>query len=399
MAKTNPHYAKVTENYMFLEVTRKARAFAETNPGVTLMKLGIGNTTEPLVPAVVDGLQRGVENLSKRETYTGYGEEQGNIRLREAISSRYRSRGITLKPSEVFISDGAKPDCANIGSIFSDNSIAAVQDPVYPVYHDANVIAGRRVILMDAVEKNGFVPAPPQEKADLIYLCSPNNPTGAVATHKQLKTFVDYALKNQAIIIFDAAYSEYIRDDSFPKSIYEIAGAERCAIEIQSFSKTAGFTGVRLGWSVVPHELVVESAEPGILNRYWNRRQTTMFNGASNIAQEGGLAALSPEGEQQTKEQIGYYMENAGIIREGLESAGFTVFGGEHAPYLWLACPQRISSWTFFDALLEKAHVITTPGSGFGKNGEGYMRVSAFGHREDIERATRSIVENFKQRP
>ena len=396
MAKINPHYAEVSENYMFADVVRRARAFADAHPDVEILRLAIGNTTLPLVPAVVDGLKDSVEKLARAETYTGYGDEQGNTRLREAIARRYAERGIAIDASEVFVSDGAKPDCANILSIFSDESVVAISDPVYPVYRDASVMSGRRVVLMDAVAENGFVPAPPSEHADIIFLCSPNNPTGAVAMREQLKEFIDYALAHKAVLVFDAAYSEYIRDTSFPKSIYEIEGAKRCAIEIQSFSKSAGFTGVRLGWSVVPKTLIAEDAAEGVLNQYWNRRQSTMFNGASNIAQEGGLAALSPEGNRQTHEQVDYYMENARIIREGLANAGFTLFGGTSAPYIWLTCPAGRSSWQFFDELLEKAHVVTTPGSGFGKNGEGYMRVSAFGHRENIEAAVHSIVANIQ---
>ena len=396
MANINSRYADVSENYMFRDVVRKADAFAKANPGVEIFKLGVGNTTEPLVPSVVEGLRHGVEKLASRETYTGYGDEQGDARLRKALAEWYASRGVSVGPDEIFISDGAKPDCANIASIFSDESVAAVQDPVYPVYRDSNIIAGRRIVYLDAVEANGFVPALPNERADLLYLCSPNNPTGAAMSREQLKAFVDYALANRSVVIFDAAYAEYIRDGSLPRSIYEIEGAKRCAIEIQSFSKSAGFTGVRLGWTVVPRTLKAEDANEGTLNRYWNRWQTTMFNGASNIAQEGGLAVLSPEGQRETRAQVDHYMENAALIRAGLANAGFTVFGGEHAPYIWLKCPRGLSSWGFFDELLEKARVVATPGAGFGKNGEGYMRVSAFGHRETIEKAVRSIVENIK---
>ena len=396
MVKVNPHYAEVSENYMFADVVRRARAFADAHPNVEILRLAIGNTTEPLVPAVIDGLNNAVEKLSRTATYTGYGDEQGNTNLRQAIAARYGARGVTLDAGEVFVSDGAKPDCANILSIFSDASVVAISDPVYPVYRDASVISGQRVVLMDAVEDNGFIPKPPSEHADIIFLCSPNNPTGAVATREQLKEFVDYALAHKAVLVFDAAYSEYIRDTSFPRSIYEIEGAKRCAIEIQSFSKSAGFTGVRLGWTIVPKTLVAEDAAEGTLNQYWNRRQSTMFNGASNIAQEGGLAALSPEGDRQTHAQVDYYMENARIIREGLSGAGFTLYGGVHAPYIWLKCPAGRSSWQFFDELLKKAHVVTTPGAGFGKNGEGYMRISAFGHRENIEAAVHTIVANIK---
>jgi len=396
MAKINPHYAEVSENYMFADVVRRARAFADAHPDVEILRLAIGNTTEPLVPAVIDGLKNSVDKLSRTETYTGYGDEQGNTNLRQAIAARYGARGVTIDASEVFVSDGAKPDCANVVSIFSDESVVAIQDPVYPVYRDANTIAGHRIVYMAATEANGFVPSLPSEHADIIFLCSPNNPTGAVMTREQLKEFVDYALAHKAVLVFDAAYSEYVRDQTIPRSIYEIPRASACAIEIQSFSKSAGFTGVRLGWTIVPKTLVAEDAAEGTLNQYWNRRQSTMFNGASNIAQEGGLAALSPEGDRQTHEQVDYYMENARIIREGLSGAGFTLYGGLHAPYIWLKCPAGRSSWQFFDELLEKAHVVTTPGSGFGKNGEGYMRISAFGHREDIEKAVRSIADNCK---
>lgn len=403
MAKINPHYANVSENYMFLDVTRRVKAFAEKNAGVELYKLGVGNTTEPLAPSVIEGLKRGVEKLAKQETYTGYGDEQGDERLRRALADWYSARGVSLDAREIFISDGAKPDCANIASIFSDESVVAIQDPVYPVYRDSNIMGGRRILFTDAVEENGFVPILPHEHVDLIYLCSPNNPTGAVMSRQQLKAFVEYALQNEAIIVFDAAYSEYIRlpaeqagNELIPRSIYEIEGARKCAIEIQSFSKSAGFTGVRLGWSVVPQTLEADGAKAGTLNRYWNRRQSTMFNGASNIAQEGGLAILSPEGQRQTHEQVDYYMENARLIRDYLRAGGFTLFGGEHAPYIWLKCPRHLGSWEFFDELVAKAHVITTPGSGFGENGEGYMRVSAFGGREAIEKAIRSVVANIQ---
>ncbi len=397
MAKINPHYAEVSENYMFADVVKRAKAFAEKNPGVKVLKLAIGNTTEPLVPSVVAAMQQAVEKLSRTETYTGYGDEQGNTNLRQAIAAWYGARGVTIDASEVFVSDGAKPDCANVVSIFSDESVVAIQDPVYPVYRDANTIAGHRIVYMAATEANGFVPSLPSEHADIIFLCSPNNPTGAVMTRGELQAFVDYALLNKSIIVFDAAYSEYVRDQTIPRSIYEIPRAAECAIEIQSFSKSAGFTGVRLGWTIVPKTLVAEDAAEGTLNQYWNRRQSTMFNGASNIAQEGGLAVLGAQGQKETHEQIDYYMENARIIREGLSGAGFTLYGGVHAPYIWLKCPTGVSSWDFLDQLLEKAHVVATPGSGFGKNGEGYMRISAFGHREDIEAATRAIAGNMRQ--
>lgn len=395
MAKINLNFNKVAQGYFSTEIAKRAKPFIDSHPGVKLFKLGIGNTTEPLVPSVIAGLREGVLKLGKRETYTGYGDEQGDTRLRQAIAEWYEKRDVNIDESEVFVSDGAKADCANISSIFSDDTIVAISDPVYPAYRDANLILGKRVVYMPALEEDGFIPEIPREKVDLIFLCSPNNPTGSVATKEQLKEFVAYAQKHKAIIIFDAAYSEYIRDVTLPRSIYEIEGAQSCAIEIQSLSKAAGFTGVRLGWTVVPKELQAEDGSPGILNQFWNRRQTTMFNGASNVAQEGGLAVLSPEGQQQTRSQVDYYMENVRIIREGLRGSGMTLFGGVNAPYIWLKCPDGFSSWEFFDELLKKAHVITTPGVVFGKNGEGYMRLSAFGHREDIEKAVDSIRKNL----
>ncbi|MDO8522628.1 MAG: LL-diaminopimelate aminotransferase [bacterium] len=395
MAKINPHFNEVAQGYFSTEIAKRARPFLDSHPGVEIFKLGIGNTTEPIVPSVIAGIREGVEKLSRRETYTGYGDEQGDTRLRHTISKWYAGRGLNIDSSEVFVSDGAKSDCANILSIFSDDSIVAISDPVYPVYRDSSVISGKRIHYMPAIEKDGFIPQIPREKVDLIFLCSPNNPTGSVATHKQLEEFVRYAKKNRAIIIFDAAYSEYIRDTTLPRSIYEIEGAKGCAIEIQSLSKAAGFTGVRLGWTIVPKELQAEDGSAETLNQFWNRRQTTMFNGASNIVQEGGLAVLSPEGQRQTHEQVDYYMENTRIIRDGLKASGFTISGGVNAPYIWLQCPKGLSSWEFFDELLEKAHVITTPGIVFGENGEGYMRISAFGHRENIEKAVRSIQANF----
>ncbi|MDO8481930.1 MAG: LL-diaminopimelate aminotransferase [bacterium] len=395
MAKINSNFKKVSQSYFFLEMAKRVKPFKDAHPEVKLLKLGIGNTTEPIVPTVIKGLRMGVEKLSKQETYTGYGDEQGDTRLRKAIAEWYGNRNVSVDPSEVFVSDGAKADCANILSIFSDGSVVAVGDPVYPVYLDSGTISGKRVVYMPALEKDGFIPELPREKVDLIFLCSPNNPTGSVMTKGQLGEFVDYARKNKSIIIFDAAYSEYISDTNLPKSIYEIDGSKSCAIEIQSFSKSAGFTGIRLGWTIVPKELVTEDGDIGTLNQCWNRRQTTMFNGASNIAQEGGLAVLSPEGQKETHEQVNYYMGNARIIREGLADSEFKVFGGENAPYIWLKCPKGVSSWEFFDELVTKAHVITTPGCGFGENGEGYMRVSAFGHRADIEMAVQSVKENL----
>jgi LL-diaminopimelate aminotransferase len=405
-ATINEHYLNLAAGYLFPEIAKRTKKFLSENPDVKVHRLGIGNTTEPLTPAIIKGLHLGVEKLSKVETYKGYGDEQGETILREAIAKRYSKSGISIIPSEVFVSDGAKSDSANIQSIFSLDNIVAVQDPAYPVYVDSNVIAGRAgkfadgryegIVYMPCTEENGFFPHLPNGSADLIYLCSPNNPTGAVATKDQLKMFVDFARERKAVIIFDAAYSAYISDNDLPRSIYEIDGAKECAIEINSFSKDAGFTGVRLGWTIVPMDLVSGNSEPGKLNSLWNRRQTTMFNGASNIVQEGGLAALSEEGQWECIKLVNYYMANAMIIKAGLEDMGIRSFGGVNAPYIWMQTPNRMKSWDFFDKLLTETHVVGTPGSGFGPSGEGYFRLSAFGHRENIEAAVHSMKQNLR---
>jgi LL-diaminopimelate aminotransferase len=408
MATINTNFRKLAAGYLFPEIGRRARLYQDANPGVKLHRLGIGNTTEALPPAVVDGLKEKVLALSKVETYTGYGDEQGDTPLREALSRYYESLGVSIRPDEFFVSDGAKADAANIQAIFSDRNVVAVQDPAYPVYVDSNVATGRTgafnetiggydgFVYLPGTEENNFFPEPPTEKVDLIYLCSPNNPTGAVASHAQLQAFVDYARQNKAIIIYDSAYAEYISDPALPHSIYEIPGARECAIELNSFSKFAGFTGVRLGWTIVPHELVCEDSLPGELHKFWFRRQVTFFNGASNIAQAGGIAVLSAQGLVQCRSIIAYYMENARIIREALRSVGLTVFGGDNAPYLWIKTPHGMKSWDFFDQLLQQCQVIVTPGSGFGAAGDQYIRVSSFGHREAIHEAVHSIVTNLK---
>ena len=407
MAKVNPHYGKLQAGYLFPEIGRRTQRFLEDNPGVTVMRLGVGDTTEALRPAVVAGLRDAVDRLARLETYTGYGDEQGLGPLREAIARRYESYGVALEADEVFVSDGAKPDLANIQSIFGQDNVVAVQDPAYPVYVDSNVIGGRTgawrdgqyagLVYMPCTEENHFFPPPPAgQKVDLIYICSPNNPTGAVATLGQLKTFVDYARDREAVIIFDAAYAGFIADRRLPRSIYEVEGAKECAIELNSFSKEAGFTGVRLGWTVVPKALVCEDAGPGDINALWLRRQTTMFNGASNIVQYGGLAVLSDTGQEECQGLVAYYMANAKLILESLEGLGLTCYGGLNAPYVWMKTPGGMSSWAFFDKLLHECHVVGTPGSGFGPSGEGYFRLSAFGHKEDIEKAVRGIQENLK---
>ncbi len=408
MARTNANYDLLAAGYLFPEIARRAKAFAAKTPGVELLRLGIGDTTEPITPTVIAGLRRGVEKLASPETYTGYGDSEGQLALREAIRQRYLGFGAQLSTDEVFVSDGAKPDSGNIQSIFSEDAVVAVQDPAYPVYVDTNVIAGRagqydsrrnlydRLVYMPCDEPNGFFPALPTRKVDLIYICSPNNPTGAVATKQQLRAFVDYAREHRAIIIFDAAYCDYIKDPALPRSIYEVPGASECAIEIYSLSKGAGFTGVRLGWTIIPKTLVIEDPEEGKIHRLWTRRQNTYFNGASNVVQEGAIAALSAQGQAECAKIVDYYMENAAIIRRTLEQVGLKCFGGVNAPYLWLKTPGSMSSWDFFDKLLSEAHVVGTPGSGFGPSGEGFFRLSAFGRRANVERAAASIRTNLR---
>ena len=406
MATTNPNYDKLQAGYLFPEIAKRTRAFIAANPGATVMRLGIGDTTEPLTPSVIAGLHRGVDKLANPKTYTGYGAEQGNADLRAALAKRYATLGVQLDDDEVFVSDGAKPDSANIQSIFGTDNVVAVQDPAYPVYVDSNVIAGRTgqwndgrfdgLVYMPCNETNAFFPEVPKGKVDLIYICSPNNPTGAVATKAQLKRFVEYAIDHKAVIVFDSAYAAYISDPALPRSIFEIDGAKDCAIELSSFSKEAGFTGVRLGWTVVPKSVMCENAGPGKIYRLWNRRQTTMFNGASNIVQEGGVAVLSEAGQKESARMVAYYMNNARTIKSGLERMGLTVFGGVNAPYVWLKTPNAMKSWDFFDRLLTEAHVVGTPGSGFGPSGEGYFRLSSFGHAEDIAKAVASIEKNLK---
>lgn len=405
MATLNPHFSKLQAGYLFPEIGRRTRAFQAANPDATIMRLGIGDTTQPLPKPLIDGLLGGVNALASGKTYTGYGDEQGQTALREALAARYSGYGVTLQADEFFVSDGAKPDSANIQSIFAQDNVVAVQDPAYPVYVDSNVIAGRTgtgdggqyegLVYMPCTEENGFFPAVPDTKVDIIYLCSPNNPTGAVATHAQLKTFVDYARANKAVIIYDAAYASFIKDPSLPRTIFEVEGAQECAIEINSFSKEAGFTGVRLGWTVVPHALVCEGAEAGQLNRMWYRRQCTMFNGASNIVQAGGVAILSDAGQAACAEIINYYMANAATIAEGLKSIGMSIYGGDNAPYIWMRTPGGMKSWDFFDILLNQAHVVGTPGVGFGPSGEGFFRLSSFGSAENIARAVESIKTNI----
>ncbi len=402
MVKANEAFMHLKAGYLFPEVARRIEAWQQRHPGEEVLRLSIGNTTEALPPSIAKAMHEKINLLSSRETYTGYGDEQGDKELRRALRLHYEKEyNVALPDNAFFVSDGAKSDAANIQSIFSPSCIPAVQDPSYPVYVDSSVAGGHTgeykdggyqgIVYMPCDASNGFASLPPDAHADLIYLCFPNNPTGAVATREQLKAFVDYAHREKAIIIFDSAYSDYIQTEGIPHSIYEIEGAGDCAIEIGSFSKNAGFTGVRLGWTVVPEKLYGDDT----FHRLWNRRQCTFFNGASNIAQSGGIAALSDEGRKECLELVGYYKKNAEIIRKGLSSIGLECYGGIDSPYIWTRCPDNMSSWDFFDLLLDKAHTAVTPGSGFGKMGEGFVRFSAYGHRENIEKAMNSIKENL----
>lgn len=405
MAHANPNFLRLAGGYLFPEITRRARLWQERHPDAKVLRLGIGNTTEALSPVVADAMKRKVDLLRDRRTYTGYGDEQGDNALREGLAAYYRRQwGVFLDPSEFFVSDGAKSDAANLQELFGPDDIVAVQDPAYPVYVDSNVVGGRsgewagtsyrRFVYLESTAGNGFIPVPPDGHVDVVYLCFPNNPTGAMATKGQLRAFVDYCIREKAVLVYDASYCEYITESGYPHSIYEVEGATGCAIEINSFSKFAGFTGVRLGWTIVPK--AIDIGGPGLLNKLWNRRQCTFFNGASNISQAGGLAALSGEGWRQCRELVGYYLENARVIRKGLASIGLTCHGGLNSPYVWVRAPLDMTSWDFFDLLLEKAHVVVTPGSGFGPAGEHYVRVSAYGHREDVVEAVGSIERNIR---
>lgn len=404
MVKRNKNLAKLKAGYLFPEINRRKNALLEKNPDAKIISLGIGNTTEPLTPHIVEGLKNAAVGLGNNEGYSGYGAEQGMEKLRKKIAEKLYN-GI-IQADEVFVSDGAKCDCGRLQVLFGNDVSIAVQDPAYPVYVDGSVIIGatgeyddekgqfKDIIYMSCTPENNFFPdLESLPRTDLIYFCSPNNPTGAVATKEQLKKLVDFAKKNNSILLFDAAYSEYIRDDSYPKSIFEIDGAREVAIEINSFSKPIGFTGVRLGWTVVPKELKFENGES--VNTDWNRIMTTIFNGASNIIQLGGLAALDEEGIKEMKATIDFYMENARIIKEGLDSVGVKTYWTGNSPYIWAHFPGK-DSWEMFSEILEKAHVVTTPGAGFGPAGQGFVRFSAFGHRDDVKEAVERLKEKLK---
>ncbi|MBU0675956.1 MAG: LL-diaminopimelate aminotransferase [Proteobacteria bacterium] len=405
MVKVNEHYLKLKAGYLFPEIGRRVKAYSESHPDIKVIRLGIGDVTRPLVPAVIEAFHQGVDDMANGETFHGYGPEQGYEWLAKVVIDKaYKPLGVELKASEVFISDGSKCDTSNILDIFGLDNRVAICDPVYPVYNDTNVMLGRTgevdargyysgLVYLPCVAENNFTPAFPEEPVDLIYLCYPNNPTGTVASREQLQGWVDYALANDAVILFDAAYEAFITEPDIPHSIYEIPGARKCAIEFRSFSKTAGFTGVRCGLTVIPEELTAKTAsgERIKLNALWNRRQTTKFNGVSFPVQKAAAAVYSDEGWAQVQGVIDYYMENARIIREGLGQAGITCFGGVSAPYIWLKTPQGMASWDFFDKLLNECHVVGTPGSGFGPSGEGYFRLSAFGGRENVQEAVKRI--------
>lgn len=405
MARVNESYLKLQKSYLFTEIAGRVKAFQTANPGARLIRLGIGDVTQPLPPAVIEALHRAVDEMARAETFKGYGPEPGYEFLTELIARHdYGARGVSVAPDEIFVSDGAKSDTANIQELFAPDSVVALTDPVYPVYVDSNVMAGRsgnpdkhgrydRFVYLPCTAENNFQPALPDRPVDLIYLCYPNNPTGAVMTREALKGWIDYARRQQAILLYDAAYEAYIRDPEIPRSIYEIDGAREVAIEFRSFSKTAGFTGTRCAFTVVPKELQGRDAAgaPVSLNGLWLRRQSTKFNGAPYIVQKAAAAVYADEGRRQVRALIDYYMENARIIREGLEAAGLTVYGGRNAPYLWLKTPPGLGSWEFFDKLLNAAHVVGTPGSGFGPSGEGYFRLTAFGSRADAEEAVARI--------
>jgi LL-diaminopimelate aminotransferase len=409
MARINDHYLKLAAGYLFPEIARRVSEFQAANPGARLIRLGIGDVVLPLPQAVRIAMHRAVDELGSPATFRGYGPEQGYAFLREAIAANdFQARGARISPDEIFVSDGSKCDSGNIQEIFATSARIAIPDPVYPVYVDTNVMAGRTgpadasgryagITYLPCDEANGFAPGPPSAPVDLVYLCFPNNPTGAVATRAQLERWVRWARENGAVLLYDAAYEAYISDPAIPHSIYEIEGARDVAIEFRSFSKTAGFTGVRCGFTAVPSSLVGRDADGKEveIRKLWSRRHSTKFNGASYPVQAGAAACYTPEGRAQLRASIDYYMENARIIREGLAAAGLRAHGGTNAPYVWLRTPGGIGSWEFFDRLLRRAHVVGTPGAGFGACGEGYLRLSAFGKRDDVEEAVARIRKNL----
>lgn len=392
MPKLNENYQNLKESYLFSEIAHRVAAYTEANPDKPVIRLGIGDVTLPLGELALKGLHEGVDAMASSATFKGYGPEQGYAFVREAISAYYAQNGVEVDAGDIFISDGAKSDTGNISELFDADNVILIPDPVYPVYVDSNVMSGKKLTYMSGNADNDFLPMPDKDlHADIIYLCSPNNPTGAVYNREQLKAWVDYALANEAVILFDSAYEAFITDPSLPRSIYAIEGAKRCAIEFCSLSKTAGFTGTRCGYTVVPKELVF-TASNGTemsLHAMWNRRQSTKFNGTSYIVQSGAAAVFSPEGMKQCQDNIHYYQENARIIADTLTRKGIRFFGGVHSPYIWFECPDGMESWEFFDYLLNTAQIVGTPGAGFGENGRNYFRLTAFGSRENTAEAMR----------
>ena len=387
--KINQHYLELEKSYLFTMISKKVAQFQQQHPEVDIIRLGIGDVTLPLCPAVVEALENASAEMGVKETFHGYGPEQGYDFLKEKIAGYYAEKGVSLAPDEIFISDGAKSDLGNILDLFDADNTVLIPDPVYPVYVDTNIMAGRKVVFANADASNGFLPLPDENTdADIIYICSPNNPTGAVYDHAGLKAWVDYAKKRDAVILFDAAYESFVADPALPRSIYEIEGAKKVAIEFCSFSKTAGFTGTRCGYTIVPEALVCGGMG---LNGLWLRRQTTKFNGVPYIIQKGAAAVFSEEGRRQTLANIDYYRENARILADTLDRLGIRYTGGKNSPYIWMECPNGMKSWEFFDYLLENAGVVGTPGAGFGTNGEGYFRLTAFNDHENTEKAAKRI--------
>ena len=400
MVKINENFLSMKKNYLFIDIAKRIKAFSEANPDKTLIRMGIGDVTQPIAPAAVEAMKKAADEMGQAETFRGYEDSgAGYDFLREAVSGYYKSFGVDVPASDIRINDGAKSDCGNIVDIFGDGNTILVTDPAYPVYVDSNMMAGREVIYADSDESNGFAAMPDYSvHADIIYLCSPNNPTGSVYTKEQLKEWVDYALKNEAIIIFDSAYEAFIQDKELPRSIYAVEGAKKCAIEMCSLSKTAGFTGMRCGYTVVPDELTVKSstgAEVKIAD-LWNRREGSKFNGVSYPVQRAAEAVFTEEGQKQIRKAIDYYHRNAKVMTDTLTELGIKFTGGLNSPYVWLKCPDNMGSWEFFDYILEKINVVGTPGEGFGKNGAGWFRLTAFGTYENTVEAMRRMKELFK---
>lgn len=398
MPKLNENYQHLQESYLFSEIAHRVAAYAKAHPDKKIIRLGIGDVTLPLGSLALQGLHEGVDAMASSDTFKGYGPEQGYDFLRNAIADYYARNGVTVDPGDIFISDGAKSDTGNISELFAADNVILIPDPVYPVYVDSNVMNGKTVTYMSGNAENNFLPMPdPSVHADIIYLCSPNNPTGAVYNRKQLKEWVDYALANEAVILFDSAYEAFISDPSLPRSIFAIEGAKRCAIEFCSLSKTAGFTGTRCGYTIVPKDLVftASNGKEMSLHAMWNRRQCTKFNGTSYIVQKGAAAVFTEEGMKQCRENISYYQENARIISETLAKKGIRFFGGIHSPYIWFECPNGMESWEFFDYLLNNAQVVGTPGAGFGENGRNYFRLTSFNNHENTREAMKRFEELF----